>query len=398
MAVGGHLEVGGTSQTFFDLIQYTSAGDIQLFSNAGDVSVGATSSLNVSAQPGGGDAGSVSFSVPQGAFNLLGSMLGKPGIGGVAGTFSLDVGKFEDVAAVASTLGLGDSTSRTPSACEQVMSPLTALSRLMISLCLPMAGRFSLHRMARLTLPVPVGGTINLVAAGSVVLKDGALLTVEGDDFSSAGKGGVSLEAGAAINGIAPSAADCAMSARGLFADGTAVVDIEQNSMINLGVKSTYDIHGVPDPAKLTAAAALGEFTGALHLLAPQTKGQNDVQVNPILGNIEGSPSSLVIEGYRVYQTSSIDAVEGQIYSNSTTFCERHCRTIHHVVRRRKSLISGLAPAVVVVPGAEVVNLNGDLTLNSDWDLSSFRFDAKNGSRCSDPARHWQPCLQRRLE
>src|SRR4029077_18900190 len=89
-------------------------------------------------------------------------------------------------------------------------------------------------------------GAIDLAASGSVVLEQNSQLTVAGKHFNSAGKGGsVSIEAGQEINGNI---------------NGIAVVDIQSGATIDLSVA-----------ANTAQSAAAGDFTGTLHLRAPQT-------------------------------------------------------------------------------------------------------------------------------
>jgi len=379
VTIGGTIHVGGVARVFNDQTRYTDGGDIRLAAKAGGVTVTSSGSLVVSAEQAAGDAGSISISVPQGSFVLQGSMLGRAGLAGHGGSFSLDVGNFTGVAGMASTLDHGGFTAsndfRVRSGDVTIDGAFKAENFRMSA----DTGSIVVGAAGVIDASGKTGGSITLAAARSVVLQNGSLLTVEGDDFSSAGKGGnISLEAGSTVNGVAGSTGTSRDSGTGLFNGSVAVVDIQSGATLNLGVKSTYDALGAVDPVKVAQAAGLGHFTGTLHLRAPQTTAQNDVQINRVMGTIKGSPSSIVVEGFRVYQTGSVDAVQGQIYADAATFAGATGSITAGLFGASSAFVTGTAPAAVITPGAEVVSLGGDLTLDADWDLSTFRFGPRN--------------------
>ena len=103
-----------------------------------------------------------------------------------------------------------------------------------------------------LTNPGATGGTIMLAAGvtnpgtvdptsgiawGSVVLDSGSLLSVAGQGFNDAGRGGsVTLQAGSDLQGSAPSTATGRLS-NGSYGSGVAVVNVQTGSTIDLSVK-----------------------------------------------------------------------------------------------------------------------------------------------------------------
>jgi filamentous hemagglutinin family protein len=416
VTVGGTLNAGGTAQSFFDLVKYTDAGQINLASDTGSVNVLAGSTINVAANPASGNAGTLSVSAPEGTFNVAaGTLFGKGGTGGQNGTFSLDV----------STLGTSaTSAGNTLSSLEQV------LNAQLFSQPVPNAGYFTQSQNIRIrgdgganndvyinvtdpktNAPVPVtarsfnlsadqgsiqvsgtidasgatGGTIALEAHGSVTLLPGSTLTVVGANFNDAGQGGsVSLEAGATLNGVAPSTSATRDPVTGRFPAGTAVVDIQSGSTIQLGVLSLNGSYGAADPALVAAAAALGQFTGTLHLRAPQTASGTDVQVDPINGSIKNA-SSILIEGYAVIAPDpggALDAtVLGNIATNGTNFAGLAGSPATTGYARMLAILfgsdpQGLLPISNIVPGAEITG-TGTLTLGTDgndWDMSTLRF------------------------
>ena len=87
------LNAAGTAQTFFDVIQYTSGGQVNLESDTGNVTIGANAVVTVAAQPVAGNGGALSISAPEGGFTVDsgGQLLGMGGTGGQNGVFLLDV-------------------------------------------------------------------------------------------------------------------------------------------------------------------------------------------------------------------------------------------------------------------------------------------------------------------
>jgi filamentous hemagglutinin len=91
LSVGGTLVVSGTAQSLYNVTNYTNGGQINLASYTGNVTL--TGTLNLSAEAGGGNAGTLVISAPEGAFAFTGSsILAEGGSGGQGGTFSLDAG------------------------------------------------------------------------------------------------------------------------------------------------------------------------------------------------------------------------------------------------------------------------------------------------------------------
>jgi hypothetical protein len=230
------------------------------------------------------------------------------------------------------------------------------------------------------------GGSIALIARTDLILEAGSILSVEAREFSNAGKGGdIYLEAGASTGGTT----------------GSGSVSILDLSEIRLGVAayrqgatsgSLFPNGDFTDP---TSSAFRGQFRGILHIRAPRLGG-NDVAVNTIRGTISGA-SSILVEGYKIYDRTAASgvmnrALRDQINSHSGTYI-----TAFEAANSSKLLggtvNAGLDSLLVMAPGVEVINTTGDLELGkanptgstnleqtwrADWDLSSFRYGAKN--------------------
>ena len=345
------LDVSGTAQTFFDLVKYTNGGQINLIADNGSVSVVAGSTLSVAANSAGGNAGTLSVSVPTGSFTMDGTMNGHGSAHGTGGTFLLEVESLPTVGSLNTQL---NAAGFTQSRSFRVRTGDVLIDGLATSRIFNLsADHGSIDVTGTIDASGATGGAINLAASGSLILEPGSLLTVAAQNFNNAGKGGaVSLEAGSDINGAF---------------DTSAVLDIKTGSTIDLSVASNT-----------AGSAALGNFTGTLHLRAPQTAASDDLQVNPINGTILNA-SSIVVEGYHIFNATDglIDNWKTNVFDNGTIFGGNSSAISARLLANNASL----AAITVIAPGAEIINLTGDLTLgsansdqSSDWDLSTYRF------------------------
>lgn len=344
---GGRLDVGGTAQTFFDLVQTTDGGQISLVADAGSVKLAAGSTVTVAAQSIAANAGTLAVSAPAGLFAPAGSLLG-PG-----GSFSLDVGQvaggnLDALNAVLNTGGFTLARSIRVRAGNVAINGLATAQTFNLSAD---QGSITVGSGGVIDASGAQGGTLSLEANGGVTVQSGARLTVAAQNFSDAGKGGsVTLETKGANGGA---------------------IDFQTGATIDLSVA-----------ANSAGSAALGDFTGTLHLRAPQNAGSTDLAIAPLNGTVVGA-SSIVLEGYKVFDLSAAggatitSAVESSVMANGTAFANNTAAIASRVLANN----SGLAPALNVEPGAEIVNSLGDLTLASAWDLSNFRF----GPNASEP-------------
>jgi len=348
LTLGGKLDAAGAEQAFFGLVEYTNGGQITLTSDAGNVNIAPGAAVTIAAAPGGGNAGVLSVNAPLGDFTVAGALSGRGGAGGQGGSFSLDVGSLPGTATLDAALdaaSFSQSRSIRVRTGDVLIDGLATTRNFNIS-----SDAGSITVSGEINAAGAQGGTITLQAEGSVTLLNGSLLTAAGQNFNDAGRGGaISLEAGSDVNGAASS---------------TALVDIQAGSTIDLSV------------ARDTAAgAAAGDFTGTLHIRAPQTAGNNDLQVNPINGSILNA-SDIVVEGYEIFNAAngSIDGQESHVLTNGETFGGN----TGAIAARLLANNAALAPLLTVQPGAEIINPAGNLTLASNWDLSTYRFGPDN--------------------
>jgi filamentous hemagglutinin family protein len=324
------IDVGGVAKTFYDQVRYTDAGQVALESERGSIVLAAGSTVNVSAQAHGGDAGSVMLRAANGNVTLDGTLLGSGGTKGLGGTFQLDTGTLP-APSLASLNAALDANGFTESRSVRVRNGDILLDGTAIAHTMELsADNGSILVTGAMDASGEYGGTIKLAASGSVVLEQGARLSVAAQKFDNAGKGGrVFISAGQQVFGNI---------------DPHAVVDIQTGSAIDLSVG--------------------GSAGGVLHLRAPQTTDNLDVQINPINGTVLNA-SRILVEGYQLFVGSVIaDTLKASVFGNGTTFAGNSAAIASRL----------LAPTAVIRPGAEIINLNGDLTLDTTWDLSTFRF------------------------
>ncbi len=394
ISLGGSLDVSGQAKAFNDVINYTSGGQINLQADRGAVTLAQEALLDVSAALNSarndgsrlGDAGIIAVQATDpvtGQFVVDGILRGQGGFvsasdtgytPGKGGSFSLDVSTVSLTGTVSSLQPLNDAlnaggfnlnrTIRVRSGDVLVDSAVTAHN---FNLSadqgnITVTGKIDASggqggTLNGAGLPIDAfgnhGGSVALAASGSIRLASGAVIDASAGDFNDAGKGGsVTLSGGANVNGTI---------------DSNAVVDLQQDSLIDLSVAGT---------------AGIGKSTGTLHLRAPQNTAGDDLQINSIGGTIKNA-SSIVAEGYAVFQPAdgTIDSAESAVQDNGAAFAGGLDSTgamqaghTSAITARLLGSNTGLAGVFHLQPGAEIINPTGDLSLGNTWDLSMDRF------------------------
>ena len=373
VTVGGLLDVSGTARQFGNQIKYTNAGIIDLSASQGDVILESQGTLNLAAQSAGGDAGVLSISNPAGTFVSAGSILASGGSGGENGSFLLDTASLPTFSGLAGTLA---DASLKQSQIIRVRSGDVTIDGTAIAREFRLAAdQGSITLTGKIDASGTTGGSVYLSANRDLTLQAGATITVAGQNFSTSGKGGdVTLEAGSQTNGVV----------------GNGTLDLRAGSTIDLSVASKI----AGNASTQGTSAYKGQFSGKLHLRAPQAAGFTDLRVNAINASIVDA-SSIVVEGYRTYDLTSsggaiTTAVQNQIKADATAYLGAAGSTSANYSSILGRLLGGntsLEPLLVLAPGVEIINRTGDLTLGtsssssvSDWDLSGFRFGAKSAA------------------
>ncbi|HEX8295063.1 MAG TPA: hypothetical protein VF593_02100, partial [Chthoniobacteraceae bacterium] len=361
VTIGGRLDTAGTQRRFFDLIRYSDAGRIRLTSDVGNVELLAGSTVSV-ASAGLGKAGTLAIDAANGTFVNEGVLSGKAAEDEDSGSFLLDVGSAGTYASLNDPLQTGGFFAERNLRIRLGSVTIDGTTRARdFTLS---ADQGSINVTGLIDASGRTGGRIVLVSGGSLTAEAGSRLTVQADEFSSAGKGGsIRLEAGAAINGVS---------------DPTALLDLRSGSTLDLGVGS-YVAGTYTDPA---SSAFRGQFQGTLHLRAP--RAGNDIQIATLAGDIAGA-SSILAEGFRIYDRTGIgtldNALRNAIHADSAAYLNAGYGAME---ARLLAANPNLQQTLVLAPGVEIINRTGDLVLgtnaddsSNDWDLSGFRYGPK---------------------
>jgi filamentous hemagglutinin len=373
VTVSGHLETAGRAFTFYDVTKYTDAGEVRLSATHGDVILQVGSVVNVAAPAGGGNAGMLTVSAAEGAFINQGRLQGQGGTGGMNGRFNLDVGELPSLAVLAASLnaaGFSEARDFRVRTGDVIVDGISTVKNFRLS-----ADLGSVTVTGTVDASGQTGGNIQLIAHQDLILNSGSRLTVAGQTFDSSGKGGsITLEAGAQRLGVS----------------GNGRVDIRTGSDLDLSVVAK--VAGSESTAG--SSASKGQYSGRLHIRAPQSNSHDDLNVLALNGSILDA-SSIVVEGYRIYDLTSTSGeitsdVRATIHQDAQQFlgaAETASAAYTAITERLLSNNAGLANVLVLAPGVEIIHTTGDLSLgsatsntSSDWDLSTFRYGAKSAA------------------
>ena len=167
------------------------------------------------------------------------------------------------------------------------------------------------------------------------------------------------------------------------FSAGASLSNLPAGSSIALSAPATvlFDSGSTGGAVPVALASgvnytlgALGDATGILHLRAPQLADGSDVQIDPLQGSLL-DPSSVVIEGYKVYTPAGgtiNSALENTVYTDASAFAANTNTILTSLLGSSPS--TAQEALYQVTPGVEIVNPTGNLTLTNTWDLSTFRF------------------------
>ena len=351
LTIGGRVDASGTAQHLYDLVKYTGGGQVNLTADTGSINITADGAVSVSTPGAGGDAGQLIVSAANGNFTSVGQILGQAGTGGHGGSFSLTIGSLPTISPLEAVLAAGGfdySQSIRVRTGNVLVDGIVKSHTFDLS-----ADQGGITVTGTVDASGRRGGSIALAANAGVTLNSTALLDASGQTFDAAGKGGaVRLETRGASGGT---------------------IDIQDGSTIDLSVAS-----------QTASSAAAGQFSGTLHLRAPQVSANTEVAIRPINGSVLGA-SSIIVEGYNIFDLTAsggaiTDAVKTNVFNNATTFVGNTTAITDRLLANN----AGLASILSVRPGAEIINRTGNLTLGTndlstanDWNLATYRFGTK---------------------
>ncbi|QNK65733.1 filamentous haemagglutinin family protein [Variovorax sp. PAMC26660] len=321
VADGGQIDVGGFAKQFFDVAEYADAGRINLSAVGGDVRLNAGSLLNLAAHPAGGSAGTLSLVAANGGTVVLDGGIaaqagGSAGTRGKAGSFSLDIATLPDFAGFSRRLndaGFNRSRQFRIRQGDIVLDGITMVEDFGLT-----ADQGKVDVTGTVDARAAYGGAIRITGGNGVAMQGGAQLLAGAT--GPLGSGRVTLEA-----------AGGQLDIRG------GLIDVS------------------------------GGDAGAVRLRAPRNADQSDLAVANLRASVTGARSA-VLEGVRVYESDTVDAVKAQAIAEAGDF-------MAHAGAIRARLGTGMA----VMPGIEIRSA-GDLTLASDWNLWRDFAPAREGS------------------
>jgi hypothetical protein len=374
VTISSALSVAGSSRTFYDVVKFADAGTIRITSENGNILLADGSSLSVKGDNAGGRAGTLEITASAGSFTNQGTLLAQAAKGFEGGSFTLDVGTTGDFTEINTPLeegGFNNLRSLRIRSGDVLLDQKVTSREFRLS-----TDGGSITVSSEIDASGKTGGMISLGASGSLTLAESAVLSVEGENFNSAGKGGlVELFAGTQINGAI---------------DPTARLSIQVGSQIFLGVNDYVSVDYLDEGS----SALRGKFEGKLHLRAPRNDSNTDLLIDPLAGTIYGA-SAIVVEGYRVFDRTAQDgvmniALRDAIHTDAQAFMANEATIQSRLLAGRSD---DLSPQTVVAPGFEIINTAGDLTLGlanptgtddvegksaADWDFSKMRYGSKN--------------------
>jgi filamentous hemagglutinin family protein len=379
---GGEINAAGYAKTFGSTVAYAPGGSINLDGGAGNITVDAAATLDVSAV--GADAGLIAVKATNGSNGqafLNGTMKGRAtaGLDGIVpsqGRFSLDV---DQVAQFGTLNGRLNSAGFTESRDIRVRHGNVALA----------AGESIVAHNVSIAADngnVRIGGVINADGA-----KGGSIQLYASQASASGGSGNVTLESTATLSAKATQTATSAAGSAGDggsviigtgTADGLMVATTNGGSSIDVQAGASIDVSG---------NGSLGQG-GTVTLRAPRVGNGagSDVAIAQLAGTITGSRET-VVEAFKTYSGTQITAnpdvagsnldatTSGIMYTEAASFSNNAAAIAARL---------GTGADVKIRTGVEVRSV-GDLLVSVNetapnaqdrgWDLNTWRFNGEPG-------------------
>ena len=398
ISISGHgLDASGAVTSFGDTVGYAPGGSIYLNGGAGNVTLAAGATLNVSAT--GADAGLLSVMATNGSNGqavLNGTLLGTAtsvagGSAPAQGSFIMDVDQIASLGALGAQL---NATSFTQSTNLRVRHGNVSL----------LAGQSLTALQTTLTTDngnITIGGTIN--ASGNA---GGKIKLYAGEAAATANSGNVVIQSTAVLNAAATQGAAGAAGSTGdggSITLGSSTADGSQPTA-NTGSASISIASG----AQMNVAAGANGQGGSVLLRAPRVSANNNVAVTATdattLGNAIQGAGDVAIEGFKVYSASAINTASVEtltttsgtvtaVTPSGTYFTDA---TSYLGSANRTAMQNRLGSVVNLRPGIEIRS-TGDLTVSVNetnatssattavnpqdrgWNLNAWRFNGQPG-------------------
>lgn len=286
----------GIAKRFFDVTEYAPAGTIALTADHGSIKIAAGSTLDFAGANGGGAAGTLNLSAPDGTVALNGTILGNAAAGAQGGSFALKTGGSADLDNLAAELaqsGVTQAINVVTGAGNLILSAGNSLTALNVSLTAnggaggldPNNGTIAI--LGTINAAGNAGGTIALYGKSGVDL-EGALMATG----SSATQQGGSVQIG--TTGIADGTYNTTYGYENISSAQDGQGNYLDSGTITLGASSLIDVSG---------GTKGGLSGGTVNLRAPLLDN-GDVSVKIASGaQIKGSRAT-TLEAYAVWSTT----------------------------------------------------------------------------------------------
>jgi filamentous hemagglutinin len=336
------IDVAGVSTSFDSVAVGAPGGRVSISATAGSVTMASGASIDLSAGTASGSAGALSITAANGTADLQGVLTATGGSGASAGQFTLDVLQLPDLGALDASLNTG--------------------------------GFGGLRSFRQRGAGDVVLASDGLVRASTVsISNDGGSVDVLGTiDASGATGGSVTLNAQNAVE----IAGTINASASGSGQSGGS-----------LSITSTAGTVHIDNSAAIDLAGAPGAPGGSLALTVPRSSltalvapGSGSSPAITLGGSMQGV-GQVEVEGLATYQAAN-DVIAntisaGDIAATGTWFTDATA-----FMNNSSAMIAALKGAsnlnISIVPGIQIESA-GDLTLDTNWDLSTWRFNGVPG-------------------
>lgn len=359
VADGASIKAASVPVKFDKFTEHTPGGSVTLQADAGNVAVETGSTIDVSGSAGS-DAGMLKIIATGGSATVNGTLKGEAGDGQQAGNFVLDTKTLLDINTLPDT------------------EPLPGFSGLNTALN---SGGFTASRDMRIRSGDVTIAKTDTVTTKSVVLStDAGTINVEGKiNASGETAGSIALYGGTGVTLDETAKLDASATAAGEHGGKVEIATL--TGSIDIKKDSTINVSGGANGAG-----------GKVYLRAPRDADNTDIKITSMAGTVTGA-STIRAEGFKTYNDTSLTSSDFAKTSAWYADAEAFLKSV--LVKDDNALVKvGLQrlgklndPVFTIVPGVEIRNSAGDLTLANEWSLHDWRFDPATGAGVTDASQ-----------
>lgn len=340
------IDTSGRATVFADKVAYSHGGQVSLETASGNLTLAEGSSVDVSAT-GGADAGSIELTAAGGNLQVAGTLNGSAQAGGASGSFSADAQHLGDFNALIQRLGTsnftGDLSFRQRGAGDLTIASGTTLSGTSVAMT---ADQGSIAVAGNIVAHDTDGGRIDLSARNGMTIS-GRLDARATNNQERNGRISLNVtDGGLNVTNSAVLATVSANAASGTSGDGNVSIRLPQGSLLTV-----IDADAGNDAVRLG-----GDWSRTRTVSVEGFSRYVDADGVLDANEIAAVPGNAIYDGAAAFAAQT-DAI-GAALSNSTM------------------------PGMEVVTGIEIQSgaTGGNLTLNNDWNMASWRFADATGA------------------